>query len=269
MCRQAWFPPDAARDKVPLVLYLHQLEKSNGGHGNGSGWVNPETGAWHYEKGVLYHFGNAANYIAHRPAGSWGFFHTRIASAGIKDDEGCHPHVYEHGDKVVILTHNGTWSGWMGANIALGRYYPTDSAVIAALVALHGWKVMSRIDETVCAAIIKKNGDKTQVKLKTWVDTFPLVTLKNGGVASEGGKGEFKAMKSLSPGGHSLLSPRTKPLEKPFDWSGLFGHRSGGSRTWEIPTEPVWKPGERREHEILDEPFHATENMPREWWEGV
>jgi hypothetical protein len=221
MCRQAWFKPgDSARDVKALEVYFAQLEHSCGGHGNGAGYVDPGDGTYNTAKGMTMTVAACAKLVANRPATAWGIFHTRLASAGGKSDGGCHPHVYESMQKdktvrrLVVLTHNGTWSGWRGANVAMRTDYRTDSATIAALIAQFGFRVVPEVDETIVCAT--REGGKWRVR--AWKDSYPLVLLADGGVASEGGEGEFKATHALCRGGHALSGkdgPRTEPLPLP------------------------------------------------------
>lgn len=220
MCRQAWFPPgDSARDARALTDYFRQLEKSAGGHGNGAGWMDPTTGKYRVEKALRMSCSEAAQMVAARPRDAWGIFHTRLASAGVRDDRGCHPHVYESQQedrakrRLVVLTHNGTWSQWEGACVAVGVKYPNDSACIAALIADRGWKkIAAAIDQTIIAAIREQGA----VHVRVWKNHYPLVQLADDGIASEGGTGEFKAVQGLQRGSHDAAKPRTEALEYRF-----------------------------------------------------
>lgn len=253
MCRQAWFKPgESARDVGKLTAFFAALEKSCGGHGNGAGFVDMKSGAYDTEKGEKMSVEECAKLVAERPATAWGIFHTRLASAGGRSDAGCHPHCYETQQKdksarrLVVLTHNGTWPGWHGACVALRAKYPSDSATIAALISLFGFgKIASEVDETIIAAI--REGGKWRIR--AWRDLYPLVVLANGGIASEGGDGEFKATDALRRGGHSLTGKsgvRTEPLAVyvplPRGTDGRFaprecgmGFRYGGGT---VPTSP-------------------------------
>jgi hypothetical protein len=220
MCRQAWFPPSAARDGETLTKYLAKLEKSCGGHGNGVAWIEMPDGAYDVVKGVKLTTEKAAELLTNRPLNAWGVFHTRFVSAGTRGNSGCHPHVYVSPSKhhrTVVLTHNGTWLGWSAACLALGVNYPTDSATIAALMTMYGFgKVAAAVDETVVAAVKEEGGNW---RLRAWKDTLPLQHLKNGGVASEGGDGEFDSVGMLCKGGHNLSKPRTYSYKSSPAWT--------------------------------------------------
>lgn len=218
MCRQAWFRPgDSARDVEKLAAFFAALEKSCGGHGNGAGYVDLRDGSYDTRKGERVTVRECAEIVANRPASAWGIFHTRLASAGTRSDVGCHPHVYETRQpdeakrRLVVLTHNGTWRAWQGACIALRKQYPTDSATIAALIAQFGFGIATEIEETVVVAIRERG----RWRLRAWRDSLPLVLLANGGIASEGGEGEFEAKSALCRGPHHLTGKgliRTEPL---------------------------------------------------------
>ena len=245
MCRQAWFPPGTATNAAAVAEFFAALEKSCGGHGNGAGYVDLADGSYDSKKGEKLSTDECAAIVAARPATSWGVFHTRLASAGGRNDAGCHPHVYESQQKdatkrrLVFLTHNGTWMSWKTACWFLRAKYPSDSATIAALVTMHGFtRVAPFVDETIIAAIREEG----KWRIRAWRDHYPLVLLANGGIASEGGKGEFAAKAALRSGAHALTgkkaAPRTEPLVEPIQrapdgrfvssheaplWSGIPG----------------------------------------------
>lgn len=214
MCRQAWFPPNAARNMKTLVAYFRQLEKSCGGHGTGVGYVAPETpdlrsgiSTW---RGLHLDLEAAARWIVERPDDAWGIFHTRLVSAGTRGEEGCHPHYFKarhHRDHAVcLLTHNGTWGGWDAAQLVCKVDFPSDSAMMAWLIADRGWRIASKLDQTIIAAF--RDHDDKKWTLRAWKGSFPLVKLANGGIASEGSFGEFEATFNLMPGDHDLNAPR-------------------------------------------------------------
>jgi predicted glutamine amidotransferase len=245
MCRQAWFPPSAARNPNALVPYLSLLEKSAGGHGNGAGWVDMETGRYRVEKAVSMSNADAAKMIASRPRGAWGIYHTRLISAGVRDDRGCHPHVYESQQserkarRLVVLTHNGTWNHWIGACIALATKYPSDSATIAALIADRGWsKIAPAVDQTIIVALREQG----KWRIRIWKNSYPLVLLENGGIASEGGHGEFRAARELLQGSHAAEKPRTEPLieRNSGGWRGGFGSTMAETGAWVRKNNGDW-----------------------------
>lgn len=228
MCRQAWFPPDAARDVKSLVTFLLKLENSAGGDGNGAGWVDvtkPER-CPRVIKGTTVSVVDAARLLIRRPAGAWGIFHTRLTSVGLKDSMGCHPHSETRNGRTVLLTHNGTWAELRSDTYAyLLKIYPNDSAALAGFIAHNGWsKVVDWANQTICAAI-REEGKWT---LRAWRNTLPLVLLKNGTVASENGDGEYDLKGWLKSGDHDL----TKPEFHPAGTSTSYSYGSGKS----VPT---------------------------------
>lgn len=221
MCRQLWLPPgDVGRDTTDLMGFLMKLEESCGGHGNGVGWIEPATNRIMIAKSVNMSLGLCVDALVDRPLGAWGIFHTRFVSTGQKDDKGCHPHFYEHRWKIdgkkfsrrVLLTHNGTWTEWWGAVVALQRNFPSDSASIAALIAKHGFRpVAGQVNQTMVAAIRER---RAGWKFMAYRDDLPLVVLKNKCIASEGGTGEFEAVASLKKASyHNLTKPTLVELE--------------------------------------------------------
>ncbi len=214
MCRQAWFPPTAARDPKTLAAYFRRLERSCGGHGTGVGYVVPETpdlrsglSMW---RGLHIDLEAAANWVASRPASAWGIYHTRLVSAGTRGEEGCHPHYFKarhHRDHAVcLLTHNGTWGGWDAAQLVCKVDFPSDSAMMSWLIADRGWQIAAKLDQTIIAAF--RDHDDKKWTLRAWKGSFPLVKLANGGIASEGSFGEFEAVFNLMSGDHDLAAPR-------------------------------------------------------------
>lgn len=228
MCRQAWFPPgNRARNYTTLLTYLKQLEHSAGGDGNGAAWVKVDDYNYLTRRGMSYTAEEATRLIVGRPERAWGVFHARMASGGAKINAGCHPHIYRFPgegsmDRLVLLTHNGTW----GDGLKKVPQYPSDSAFLSALIAQRGWsRIAPKVDQTICAAVWETK-DRSW-RFLAWRNSFPLVLLADGTVASEGSdddKSEFTATNSLLTGGHALDAPRVGPLtDNSRLWHGAQG----------------------------------------------
>ena len=104
MCRIAVLP--AGYKGTKIVSLLNHLEKEKGGDGNGFSWVD-NANKFQIVKGLKVK-NNFINKI--QPKSEMVLYHTRMVSAGDKDDANCHPFYTMDEDKPFVLCHNGTWS---------------------------------------------------------------------------------------------------------------------------------------------------------------
>lgn len=216
MCRQVWFPPNAGREYVNLLKYLTHLKDLGGGHGMGVGFgPNDEEGDWTVRRGLDLTPEGCARLLVDRPEKHWGAYHCRRASTGLSTSNiSCHPHTAE-GRNQVVLTHNGTWMGWREAALGLGKPGLTsDSAVLAELIAAHGWfMVAANIDQTIMAAV--KDEDSRFWRLRAHVGHAPLLALYGGAIATSAmltGHHDYQPRAKLDKGSHLLSDVRTSPL---------------------------------------------------------
>ncbi len=216
MCRQVWFPPNAGREYVNLLKYLTHLKDLGGGHGMGVGFgPNDAEGDWTVRRGLDLTPEGCARVLVDRPEKYWGAFHCRRASTGLTtSNNSCHPHTAE-GRAQVVLTHNGTWLGWKEAALGLGKVGLTsDSAVLAELIAAHGWfLVAANIDQTIMAAV-KDEGARFW-RLRAHVGHAPLLALYGGAIATSAmltGHHDYQPRAKLDKGAHLLSDVRTSPL---------------------------------------------------------
>lgn len=110
--------------KNTLEDFLNQLEKSNGGHGNGLALIKDQQIVL-LKKGESYSNEDIIKDIEDNDC-DWVIYHTRIASAGGKSAKNCHPYINEKQD--MLLAMNGTVSEF--SNLAKRRDV-TDTQVIA------------------------------------------------------------------------------------------------------------------------------------------
>lgn len=104
MCRIAVLPAGYKGKKI--VSLLNHLEKEKGGDGNGFSWVD-NANKYQIVKGLKVK-NNFINKI--QPNSEMVLYHTRLVSAGEKDDANCHPFYTSDGDKPFTMCHNGTWT---------------------------------------------------------------------------------------------------------------------------------------------------------------
>lgn len=167
MCRICYIPE--VIEGVNYVKMFNELEKIDGGHGNGiGGFVNHKSLV---VKGVKCANKKLFNIIQQNQWDSGTLYHTRWASYGSICDYNVHPFEY-YG---AITCHNGTWGA---ANIAkmmlmLTKQGPkkdnmfkmNDSRTIAYLIGKFGFETASLIDNGVIvtlypnSCLAKINGD--------------------------------------------------------------------------------------------------------------
>lgn len=156
MCRIAFHSPGF--DVSELTNVYAQLQKSNGGHGNG--YWNPDMEA--PTKGVNVTSKELAELAA--LAISPSVFHTRLVSTGSKVDNLCHPFpVSELGG---VLVHNGTWSGWLGYNKESWSNGSSDTSLVAELISKYGPGVLlsSAMSKSGVWMYVQPNGEAIFVK---------------------------------------------------------------------------------------------------------
>lgn len=96
MCRLAMFNKQfmekAGREQ--LLTFLDQLEKSNGGHGNGFALIDKGRVRF-FHKSITLANRQIVNmaFSSEDNLPDWLIYHTRIASAGSKKDDNCHPYI--------------------------------------------------------------------------------------------------------------------------------------------------------------------------------
>jgi hypothetical protein len=129
MCRLAFFNDEylEAFSLSDLTAYFTALEKSQGGHGNGVGYLT-RAGKVKHVKSMKLTPAQCASIImnAYQRGARQFLFHTRLASAGIKCDALCHPFVRGNN----ALAHNGhDWRYTATQDVPV-----SDSMVIANLL---------------------------------------------------------------------------------------------------------------------------------------
>lgn len=119
MCRIAVLPAGYKGDKI--VSLLNYLEKEKGGDGNGFSWIDNED-KLQIVKGLKVK-NNLINKISSKS--ELVLYHTRLTSAGYKDDDNCHPFLTTDGrGRKFSLCHNGTWSShteWKRILLMMGK----------------------------------------------------------------------------------------------------------------------------------------------------
>jgi len=134
MCRLLYLPADVRPTQKLLRTWIHQLNKSFGGHGVGYAYGS------FLRKATDLTAGFVARQLSRRPANASVLFHTRRASVGKTCDELCHPFEVSPGH---YLAHNGHWQeGMIAAKVLKGHW--SDSAVGSLWIRLYGWEHFTR-----------------------------------------------------------------------------------------------------------------------------
>lgn len=103
-CNKAYLQKTKKED---LLIFLDQLEKSCGGHGNGIAFVDGGKVTFTFKSTQLTNKDIVEIlYNKMTPLPEWFLYHTRVASAGSIKDENCHPYVNEDGSFALMM--NGT-----------------------------------------------------------------------------------------------------------------------------------------------------------------
>lgn len=108
MCRIAFLPKKVVQNQnqEKIKEFLSHLEKMQGGHGNGIGFVSGNE--INVYKGVKVTISEIVEKMYQNDPINGYLFHTRRANIGKKDDTNTHPHVDKN--NILMLVHNGRWS---------------------------------------------------------------------------------------------------------------------------------------------------------------
>jgi glutamine phosphoribosylpyrophosphate amidotransferase len=187
------------------VTLLNFLEKEKGGHGNGFSYVD-EEGKLQIVKGVKM---ENKEFVKLENAAPLALYHTRLVSAGAKDDDNTQPfftsEITDSG-KVIpfVLCHNGTWGGyddyakilWTTGAITWKEFCTwSDTHIMAYLIETRGIESLGLTDSSVW---VRYYGDSAIVHVKS---------------------GDFQAIKKDGAWIYASEFPKTGGYEKVWDFA--------------------------------------------------
>jgi predicted glutamine amidotransferase len=171
MCRLAAFPPGFSRnDAMDVLMDMEGRNKD----GVGSAYVD-DKGSFHTFRfpgslTALRHHSKKDLFLSHMPHNGWTIAHLRMGTHGDNIKRNTHPFIA--GEWAVV--HNGVWSEYEGAKIALSKSIrfrgDTDSEVAAHVINIIGPKKFAENASGGVYIVLNRNGQLWICKTSGSVD---------------------------------------------------------------------------------------------------